>query len=230
MPRAPVTCYACDAPKVSREHAPPKCLFPEQDDLPSGKDLRRNLIRVPSCDVHNLAKSTDDEFLMWVFSVQSLGNQYRQLSFHTKAIRAFRERPDSFLALLENPKAVNLLATSGRLLPSASFEIDFSRFTSCMVHIAKALYFEETRKKWRSNCDVYSNLFRAMRGSGSHGLNDSHHEAVSIAEKALKQLPRKGQNPEIFSYRFSARRPDLTVLLMTFYEEIKVLVKYRGDA
>lgn len=226
----PLTCYACDAPKVSREHAPPKCLFPEQDDLPRGKDLRRNLIRVPSCDEHNLEKSTDDEFLMWVFSVQSLGNQYRQLSFHTKAIRAFRERPNSLLALLENPKPVTLLAADGRLLRSASFEIDFLRFRRCMAQIAKALYFEETRRKWRSDCYVYSNLFQAMRGAGSQGLNESHHEAVSIAETAMAQLPCKGQNPEVFSYRFSAHRADLMVLLMTFYEEIKVLVKYRGDA
>ena len=164
---------------------------------------------------------------MWVLSVQSLGNQYRQLSFHTKAIRAFRERPGSLLALLENPTAVNLLAADGRLLPSASFEIDLLRFNRCMAQIGKALYFKETRKKWCSDCEVFSNLFHAMTGTGSHGLNERHQEAVAIAEKALAPLPRKGQNPEVFSYRFSAHRPDLIVLLMTYYEEIKVLVTLR---
>lgn len=229
MSRAPVTCYACDAPKVSREHVPPQCLFPEQNDLTSGKNLRKNLILVPSCDEHNLKKATDDEFLMWVLAVQSLGNQYRELSFHTKAIRAFRERPGSLFALLEKPKPINLLALDGQLVPTALVEIDFSRFKRCMTQIARALYFEETRAKWRADCDVYSNLFQAMSGTGSEGLNESHHHVIELAENAMSSLHSKGQNPEVFSYRFSSMRTDLTVLLMTFYEEIKVLVKYRTD-
>ena len=230
MPRALPTCYACDAAKSSREHAPPKCLFPEESDLPAGIDLRRNLICVPSCDEHNSEKSTDDEFLLWVFSVQSLGNQYRGLSFHTKAIRAFRRRPNSLLALLENPTSINLLATDGRLLPSASVEVDFSRFERCMIHIARALYFEETKTKWRSSCRVFTNVFQGMRGTGSDGLNDRHHKAVSAAQGATAHLPSKGQNPAIFSYKFAELRSDMRLLLMTYYGQTHVLVKYHGDA
>lgn len=48
---------------TSREHVPPKNLFPEARDFP-GRDFRQQLITVPSCDIHNLAKSQDDEFLM----------------------------------------------------------------------------------------------------------------------------------------------------------------------
>jgi hypothetical protein len=54
------TCYMCDSPETSREHAPPLCFFPETKDV--GRDLRRNLVTVPSCDVHNSKKSKDDEF------------------------------------------------------------------------------------------------------------------------------------------------------------------------
>lgn len=229
LPRPSLTCYACDAAKTSREHAPPKCLFPEKDELPLGVDLRKNLIRVPSCDAHNSEKSTDDEFLMWVFSVQSQGNHYRELTFHTKAIRAFRERPLSLLALLEKPVQVSLLAADGRLLPSAAIEIDFSRFERCMVQIAKALYFKETGAKWRSSCTVFTNLFHGMRGTGAAGLNDIHHQAISVAQSAMAQLPSKGQNPEIFVYRFAELRTNLKVLLMSYYGHIQVLVKY-GDA
>jgi hypothetical protein len=48
------TCYACDCIESNREHVPPLCFFPEMKDIPNQLDLRRNLIRVPACDEHNL--------------------------------------------------------------------------------------------------------------------------------------------------------------------------------
>lgn len=56
-------CYMCEQAATSREHVPPRCLFPESKDM-GGAQYRENLITVPSCDVHNMAKSRDDEFLM----------------------------------------------------------------------------------------------------------------------------------------------------------------------
>lgn len=52
-------CYACENEATSVEHTPPKCIFPQLKDFPH-KNLRRNLITVPSCDRHNSAKSKDD--------------------------------------------------------------------------------------------------------------------------------------------------------------------------
>jgi hypothetical protein len=56
-------CYMCSRPGTTVEHAPPKCFFPESKDLP-GTDLRKNLITVPACDLHNTAKVKDDEYLL----------------------------------------------------------------------------------------------------------------------------------------------------------------------
>jgi hypothetical protein len=39
-----LTCYMCDSPATSQEHAPPASLFPELSTF--GKDLRKNLITV----------------------------------------------------------------------------------------------------------------------------------------------------------------------------------------
>lgn len=36
-------CYMCDKPGASREHVPPRCIFPEQKDT-NGKDYRKGLI------------------------------------------------------------------------------------------------------------------------------------------------------------------------------------------
>jgi hypothetical protein len=56
-------CYMCNEHAISKEHIPPKCLFPELKDIPD-KNFRTNLITVPSCVNHNSKKSNDDEFLM----------------------------------------------------------------------------------------------------------------------------------------------------------------------
>ena len=56
-------CYICGAPATSKEHVPPQCLFPEKKDIGTEK-FRKDLITVPSCELHNTNKSKDDEFLM----------------------------------------------------------------------------------------------------------------------------------------------------------------------
>jgi len=50
----------CASLATSREHTPPSCFFPEESAF--GRDLRKNLVTVPSCDHHNSKKSKDDEF------------------------------------------------------------------------------------------------------------------------------------------------------------------------
>lgn len=52
-----------DSILISLDHVPPRSLFPESREV-GGKDYRVNLITVPSCELHNSAKSHDDEFLM----------------------------------------------------------------------------------------------------------------------------------------------------------------------
>ena len=58
-----ITCYMCGNPAITKEHVPPKCLFPEKKDIGTDK-YRLDLITVPSCEKHNNLKSDDDEFLM----------------------------------------------------------------------------------------------------------------------------------------------------------------------
>lgn len=68
------TCYWCSAPASTREHVPPKCIFPEPIDVADGTNYRGQLLTVPSCPIHNLAKSTDDEYLLCVLAMNILNN------------------------------------------------------------------------------------------------------------------------------------------------------------
>jgi len=59
-------CYYCGTDASSKEHVPPKCLFPEKKDIADGMNYRKNLITVPSCDKHNSNKCKDDEYLQLI--------------------------------------------------------------------------------------------------------------------------------------------------------------------
>src|SRR6266446_10964088 len=73
------TCYACDQPKVSREHVPPLCFFPEEKDAAGQSVYRRELIRVPSCEFHNTRKSDDDLYAAFHLAGTIRGNRCAQL-------------------------------------------------------------------------------------------------------------------------------------------------------
>jgi hypothetical protein len=83
----------CESIATSVEHAPPKCIFPEAKDTLSGEDYRKNLITVPSCDAHNLARSKDDEYLLHVLAASITSNNVGLNQFLTKSRRAFDESP-----------------------------------------------------------------------------------------------------------------------------------------
>jgi hypothetical protein len=52
-------CYHCGQPATTRDHVPPKGLFPVE--------ARNNLITIPSCDLHNNAYShTEQLILVWL--------------------------------------------------------------------------------------------------------------------------------------------------------------------
>lgn len=79
----------CEEPGTSREHVPPKCLFPEQKDI-KDKNFRKNLITVPSCDLHNMSKSKDDEYLMQVIVGSIKSNNYGIQHYITKVHRSYK--------------------------------------------------------------------------------------------------------------------------------------------
>jgi hypothetical protein len=87
------SCYICEDLATSREHVPPKCFYPKQKDLPTGFDFRKNLIKIPSCEQHNSAKSPDDEFLLFIITCQYRGSLYKQKHFESKVKKLLAEGP-----------------------------------------------------------------------------------------------------------------------------------------
>ena len=107
----------CEKDATSEEHAPPKCLFPDEKDLPNGLNLRKDLIKVPSCESHNSAKSHDDEFLLYILCMNIATNSVALRQFFTKIRRSYKRRPALLHALSDGGE--HLL---GRLRTGAALE------------------------------------------------------------------------------------------------------------
>ena len=126
----------CDAPATSREHVPPKCIFP--DDA----HLRKNLIKVPSCDAHNLRKSKDDELLRHVLACAPANNDLALRVVERGVMPSWERRPHILETFLPNLTPLKF----GDYV-TASFTIDINRFEASIRAIVRGLFFADTNKK-----------------------------------------------------------------------------------
>jgi hypothetical protein len=222
------TCYMCERVATSKEHVPPKCIFPELKDLPVGFDFRKNLISVPSCDLHNSAKSSDDEFFLFIVSMQYYGNFYKNVHFESKVMRAFNRSPDRFISMMEDLTPVECTGLDGEKFESAMFKVDLERFDKVAHHLACGIYHHHFGKKWLGKSNTLTNIF------GTNG-NISSPENRFIASQTTKVstsfvgLPSHGENQEIFQYQIYSRNEDAHALRFEFFEGAEIFVVLGQD-
>ncbi len=196
MPEA-VSCYTCEGFATTREHAPPKCFFPEQRDV--GRDLRKNLISVPSCAEHNTARSMDDQYVMTfvVMQFETIGVARDQ--FSTKIIRSLKRDLTLVDEVFREAREVQL---NGE--PTVTVTLDRARFDRVMASSFRALIYHECNEKLSSDVTVFSLGIR-------HKTFERDADEATLAftvRTVLKGQPRLGENPEVFWYQFFHRPHD----------------------
>src|SRR5258706_7796778 len=88
--RSGATCYVCGSPSTSDDHLPPKSCFL--------KPRPTNLLKVPSCSVHNGKRSMDDEYFRLVVT-SVCGDDPRAFShFDGPVMRGLLKRPKGLLS------------------------------------------------------------------------------------------------------------------------------------
>ena len=213
------TCYMCDEVATTKEHVPPKSLFPEKKDLPPGYDLRRSLITVPSCTTHNTRKSQDDEYLALVLTVAIGNNQYGTNQFSTKVMRAITRKP-SLLALYRDPQPIHIQGSE-----TGMFTVDNVRFRRCIEHMVLALCFHEFRLKWPHSIFLDSPSLLPLDNPKLPTLLEAKLGFFQSISKHLGDAPQKGANPEIFAYRITVLKPhDLLLAHLVFYGGCHIMV------
>ncbi|GEM_PF-214884 len=206
-------CYFCDAPATSDEHIPPKCLFPEEKDLPKGIRYRNNLITVPSCDAHNSEKSKEDEYLRFILVHGYFNNKAGQDHFSSKIVRAVARRPAILVALYQTKKP---LIVDGN--PTVAVEIDRIRFEKSLEKIVQGLVVKNYGIRWEKPIEIHTPHLIAIDERDADKTNFLITKLSYTVIDRLKNIEKCGANPEIFWYQLLAEREKECLLCrMMFY-------------
>ncbi len=209
-------CYMCENEVTTDEHVPPKCLFPEPKDLQDGKDYKINLITVPSCDDHNLKKSGDDEYLLFILASNVNSNSIAQKQYTTKIRRAMKNRPTKF-SIFRNPQPIQY-----RGVETAVFQIDKERINRQFDLIARGLYFKLFQEKCHHNIMITSPFTISVGDGKSKERNEASRKAVSSAKLFLEKKAKLGENPDVFYYQIKKKTDGGFIMRMVFYGGVEV--------
>lgn len=219
------TCYMCESTATSYEHVPPKCIFPERKDLPPGVDYRKGLFKVPSCDVHNLQKSRDDEYLLYIlggcFQINDVGlNQYKS------KIRRAIKRNSSVLARIASTAATCQIPdrNSGARVTSIAHKVDENRFNCIIDRLSRALYFHHFREKWMWAVKYQAEFLFPSTDAADPAVARCNAISAS-ADVWFEKSPYHGANPVAFHYQ-ALDDPRSRKMRLHFYEGCKVLLLF----
>jgi len=211
----------CDRDAISSEHVPPKNLFPEQKDV--GEDYRKHLITVPSCEIHNGAKSKDDEFLMvslaGIFGNNSIGYSHK----FTKVNRAIRRTSNKLLDRAFIKRKHYHLKRDNVFLEIIWGTPDHKRLINCFEHIAYGLHYHHLQKRFKGEIKVILGYLHS-EDEGNNNFVQFIKDRVSID---LKDIAQYGANKDIFYYQFS--NPDeygIYMVHMRFYGGIDIYASF----
>jgi len=217
----------CSKAATSKEHVPPACLFPEQKDT-KGLDFRKNLITVPSCDLHNSKKSNDDEFLMLSLSGLIKNNPVGTFHQITKGNRAVRRKNKDFIEkeILRNFKTTKIPDSSGKYRLVSIGNPNIQRLTNCLEHIAYGLFYHEFQKQFDGEVRMILE-FIEYQDDNTQTLKKFLKRRFEV-EKELNSGV-KGDNPEVFQYEFHKPDKDGLIALRTiFYGAAEVYFSFKG--
>lgn len=219
-------CYWCGKKATSREHVPPKCLFPERKDIKEiyDENFRKNLITVPSCDEHNMQKSNDDEYLLACLAGRVGNNGVAYVHNSTKVKRA-RERNTK----LVDVKKEAFITIGQKKYPVQIVQTDNLRLAHSFEAIGRALYFHEYNKILDGKCKIISDMFL------DYNRQKEDNEMTLFLELLKKEQPQwntsiKGENQDVFAYQISPI-DDLGggAIYLRFYKRTEVYVVFMEE-
>lgn len=208
-------CYMCSDPSTSREHAPPKCMFPEGH--------RENLITVPSCDAHNTAKSKDDEWLRTVLTMNYSTNKTGTEYGFQKIKSAYERKPKLLTALFETARPTMAIdGTSMSVMPTVEIEIDSKRALVALERIGRALYFHHFGHRAPAQVIVEPYFLRTQHEEHEKQRHDLEMQSFALFANVAEQ----GANPRIFTYQI-ARGAETIGIRMQFYGQNHVVIVFK---
>jgi hypothetical protein len=208
-------CYMCDRDKVDKEHVPPKCLFPEEKDLPAGVDLRKNLMRVPSCAEHNLRKSGEDQYFLTLLASCELINEVGKEHYRRKIRRQNARNPSIVYRFRDRSVDID-----GRL----GVKAEIRRLDSYVEQLAHALYFAHFGIRWHGDLRwIPEFLSRTLDADPT--AEYARLASIEEIDQLFKEIPYHGDNPEVFAYQVLGSSAQCSIRLH-FYGGCKIYLEF----
>lgn len=221
-------CYMCEAEGTTSEHVPPRAIFPEPKDS-GGRNYRVDLITVPSCDLHNMGKSHDDEFLMvslaGIIGNNSIGYRHK----FTKVNRAIRRTSYKLLtqAFVNKPTLHAIDLGNNKFIDVLWGTPDHARLSSCFERIARGLYYHHFGTPFSGRVKVLMGFLSYDEGA-TKNLNQF---LIDRAELDLAAKQKYGKNQDVFYYQVVD--PDehgLHLFRLCFYGGISIFTSLIPDS
>ena len=183
--------------------------------------VRKSLLTVPSCHVHNLSKSTDDEYLLAILSMNCDNNEIGRRQAITKPVRALLRSDGLKYAALHNPARQNIYDPSRRLiLETAALTVDTQRLIRCIEHIGRGLYWHHfNERRFTGSIRTYIE-FLVNPGIDLFGeFNHPQRWLRALASQAFSSIQKNGANPSAFYYQVCHNVIELyPAMRLVFYE------------
>lgn len=215
------TCYMCNNPATSKEHAPPKALFPKV------ARFRKNLIKVPSCEKHNQELSNSDQILLELLVVQHIrGNEpFTILSgqFLNRQSINYSRKINTLVNKIEKVTPVLLVNNiTGEQIQTGMIQLNNSTksFYASLEKLGCALYFHEFNKKLTGNFFTHLDIL-VKRDEMAAYVQNLYNLSTQIMDQS--KISFKGENPEVFQYRILEIKAESTKVIIEFlfYQNIR---------
>ena len=184
--RARPTCFSCGGPADTRDHIPPKGVFP--DPRP------KTLITVPACAACNAASKLDDEYFRWL--VATVGDQTAESDqlIRERILPRFNDRPALLRSIMKASRIVDVVSPSGLWLGRRpAFEFDRPRVQAVVEKIVRGLHFHE------------HGATLARPRVSEFVLNP---ELADDQKATIASLRLRDAAPNVFGYRVATEGPD----------------------
>lgn len=164
--------------------------------------MRRNLLTVPSCDVHNLKKSGDDTYFLWVMCCNLPANSVALRQVETKLARALRRDATLFSYIDQDAKDVTVVDShTGRAHEAVQLTADGPRLARIFDLIARGLFRAHFGQSWLGTVDVHPDFIDFPEAPDQESRTAARVTLFNGAERLFAPEHRHGENPDVFCFK-----------------------------
>lgn len=140
-------CYLCGKPATTKDHIPPRGIFP--------KPFPSDFITAPACQRCNNDSSKDDLYFRDVISAAANDSPESLVLLKQRIIPRMRKDPGIILDLLKSARPVDVYS-DGHIYLRRGYEITFDqkRIQAVIDRIVRGLYYEHAGKRLPDDCAV----------------------------------------------------------------------------